>query len=109
MTKGISIIALAVLQMVSLNYVNAAPPRPVATPMAVSNPDAWTQDGKHVELAISVVEDLTASFAEFPDLQNGVLMISESGTTLGAVRIMQKHQLAKSVSAPKITCNIGDQ
>ena len=76
---------------------------------AANNPDAWERDGKRIELAISVIEDPTASFDEFPQLKSGMLLVGDSSTTLGAVRIMNKHQITKCISAPKIICNVGER
>jgi hypothetical protein len=99
---------VAALTVVVFNIIHcaiAAPPTYTDAPG--NNPDTWVRDGKHVEFAISVVEDYTGSFNEFPALKAGMLLLSDSSTTLGAVRIMEKNNLAKSISAPKITCDVG--
>jgi hypothetical protein len=99
---------VAALTVVVLNIIRCAIAAPPAyTDAPINNPDAWVQNGKHVEFAISVIEDYTGSFNEFPVLKAGMLLVSDSSTTLGAVRIMDKNNLVKSISAPKITCDVG--
>jgi hypothetical protein len=66
-------------------------------------------DCKQVEFAITIVEDTSGSFSEFPKLRDGAMMISDSDSTLGAVRIMEKQKLVKRISEPQIRCAVGEQ
>jgi hypothetical protein len=60
-----------------------------------------------LEFQISVIEDRSGDFAEFEDLRDGVMMVSDSATTLGAIRILEKHKLIKHLADPKIVTTLG--
>jgi protein involved in polysaccharide export with SLBB domain len=90
------------------------PPEPSTQPpcagtCANSNTDSWAREGKNVEFTIAVIEDVSGSFAEFPKLREGLIMVSDSGPTLAAVRIMENQKLVKRISAPQIRCVVGEQ
>jgi hypothetical protein len=76
---------------------------------ANSNTNSWERDGRNVEFTIAVIEDVSGSFAEFPKLRDGLIMVSDSEPTLAAVRIMENQKLVKRISAPQIKCVVGEQ
>lgn len=86
---------------------SAPQPHPLAAPDTAAN--ASQHDGQTVEFAITVVKDVSGSFAEFPKLRDGLLMVSDSDVVLGTVRVMEKQQLVKRISAPRIMCAAGEQ
>jgi hypothetical protein len=95
-------------------YVAALPQPPAPAPVqptaaAGIEPEAWARDGKQVVFTIAVVEDVSGSFNEFPKLRDGLLMVSDSEATLAAMRIMEKQKLVKRISAPRLTCAVGEQ
>ena len=90
------------------------PPAPtqlqsVPSTQAPCNVESWERDGKNVEFAIEVIEDVSGSFSEFPKLRDGLIMVSDSDATLAAVRIMENQKLVKRISTPQIKCVVGEQ
>jgi protein involved in polysaccharide export with SLBB domain len=83
--------------------------QPCTGTCSTSSTDSWARDGKNVEFTITVIEDVSGSFSEFPKLRDGLIMVSDSDPTLAAVRIMENQKLVKRISAPQIRCVVGEQ
>jgi hypothetical protein len=85
------------------------PPIPQIAAAPQVDAKSSSRDGNQIEFKIAVVEDTSGSFTEFPKLRDGVMMVSDSEATLGAVRILEKQRLVKRLSNPQIKCAIGEQ
>lgn len=83
------------------------PPQPLVAPDTVA--PARGCDAKQVQFAIVVIQDVSGSFAEFSQLRDGPIMVSDSDAVLGTVRVLEKQQLAKRISAPRIMCAVDEQ
>lgn len=63
---------------------------------------------EQIQYSIQIVEDRQSCMCEYESLRRGMpMMIAESKTLLPAVRVMNKHQLVRQVSSPKLTCVAG--
>jgi hypothetical protein len=61
-----------------------------------------------IQYNIQVVEDCEGCMSEYEALDRGApMMFAESKTLLPAMRAMQKHELIRQLSAPKLICTAG--
>jgi hypothetical protein len=72
----------------------------VAPPAMPAAPD-------QVVFNIVILEDRQGTLAEFKDLQEHGFMIGDTTTTLGALRVFEKHKLIKRTAEPRLICEVG--
>jgi hypothetical protein len=91
---------------VAAAYSQAVPvaQRPMPLPRAAMAEKTPTQ----ILYNIQIVEDCEGCMAEYEALDRGApMMFAESKTLLPAMRAMQKHELIRQLSAPKLICTAG--
>jgi hypothetical protein len=85
-----------------------APPmiqRAIPVPRAAMASKTLTQ----IQYSIQVVEDCEGCMSEYEALQRGApMMFAESKTLLPAMRALQKHELIRQLSSPKLICTAGE-
>jgi hypothetical protein len=61
-----------------------------------------------IQYSIQVIEDRRGCMSEYDALRRGVpVMFAETKTLLPAMRMLEKHQLVRQLSSPKIICTAG--
>ncbi len=96
-------------------YAAPHPPTiPTAVTEAAASPtaDPPPADLKHsghrqVVYDIRVIEDAHNSLAEFKPLSENGFMLADASTTLGALRILEKHRLIKYLAEPHVVTTLG--
>ena len=89
-----------------------SPPKLPATatrtwPAAPAKPPAPSAAPDQVVFNIVILEDRQGTLAEFKDLRESGFMVGDTTTTLGALRVFEKHKLIKRTADPSIICEVG--
>jgi hypothetical protein len=84
----------------ALPAATRATPAPVAPPTSPQAPD-------QVVFNIVILEDRQGTLAEFKELHEHGFMMGDTTTTLGALRVFEKHKLIKRTADPRLICEVG--
>jgi hypothetical protein len=93
---------------VATAYTQATPAPRSASVERWYQPVEGDENTTQIQYSIQIIEDSHGCMAEYEQLRRGApMMCAESKTLLPAMRMLNKHQLIRQLSSPKLTCVAG--